>query len=603
MAEAIAEASLCCARPLTLLLDGKGQIHYVIVGLANDPGALDQVEGLPSPSALMGQRGGQAQKRVDAGPRIIPETEADARGQTNFYAIQTTKGFKPLPAGSAVNVIQYRLAGLVQLAAGTHEKFSQQRGQQMKACDGVIFWSPVYQPEVRVTPPDLQNTSLEEPLQEAALMPLVLEASSAQTARLASETCARETVFEAAKEQYAAFWGWQQAMMKHAGQAASASRPRTFLLGVHPSGARERAKSDSTMAELKELIHSLGGHVVGVMRQSRFKPDSKTYLGEGKALALAMQIQQYWISQVAVDDELSPTQHRELEKLLRVRVLDRSEVILDIFANRARSKEGKLQVELARHRYALPRLVRWRGIFEQQTSVGGGRGMTATRGPGETRIEFERRVLRGRIHQLEEQVEAHVKHRHFQRQRRDSTGIVSIALVGYTNAGKSTLMNALTGAEVWVQNQLFATLDPTIRQLRLPSGQTALLSDTVGFIQKLPTFLIQAFRATLEEVLEADILLHIWDVSHPEALDQLQAVEETLDQLGVQDKPRLTVCNKIDQKPDWQPWLLTNAPASIEPVIAISALTGEGLQDLLAKLDGLCQDLGNPSSLLHRESS
>ncbi|MEB3245779.1 MAG: GTPase HflX [Vampirovibrionales bacterium] len=613
LAELLCDLTLQMRRPLTLLLDVKGDVKFVIVGEACE---LHQIEGLPAPAELMGQRAGHGQKSVDGGPRSVAvqefaKSEADARAQSRLYALQTTiakgAGHKALALGTDTSVIQYRLAGVLQLIAGIQDGFSKRKGEQTRFCDAAFWLAPVYEPVgaaqaalkdtwPKPGPEILQeNDALDADVPDAGL-PLQTRLSAPAVVRDYAEAWTRARVFEVAQDVYAGFWQWQQ----HALSGTNANKPRTILVGVHGTGHQARERFLNTFAELRELVQTLGANIVAQVAQGRARPDGKTYLGEGKAQALAMQVQQQLAVQVAVDDELSPTQHRELEKLLRVRVLDRTEVILDIFAERARSKEGQLQVELARLRYALPRLVRWRGIFEQQTSVagsgsggGGGKGMTATRGPGETRIEFERRVLRMRIHQLESQVEAHVKHRAFQRHRRQTTGVPTIALVGYTNAGKSTLMRALTGADVWVENQLFATLDPTVRQLRLPGGEAALLSDTVGFIQKLPTFLVQAFRATLEEVLDADILLHVWDISHPDALAQLQAVDETLDQLGVQDKLRLTACNKIDRltldnpSQQWEDWLADHAPASVRahgPVLGISATQGLGVPALLEAL-------------------
>jgi GTP-binding protein HflX len=267
----------------------------------------------------------------------------------------------------------------------------------------------------------------------------------------------------------------------------------------------------------------------------------KTYIGKGKLAEVVAERQDAGYSTVIFDDELSPSQQRNLENALDVKVLDRTALILDIFAQHARTKEGRLQVELAQHEYILPRL---RGQWSHLERLGAGIG---TRGPGETQLETDRRIIRGKIASLKRQIEEVRRQRGLHRQQRAKQGVPVVSLVGYTNAGKSTLMRALSGADVLVQDQLFATLDPVTRRIHLPSGGAALLTDTVGFIQKLPTQLVAAFRATLEELEEATLLLHVVDITHPDAEGQAKTVDDTLADLGLAERPTLLVLNKVDR--------------------------------------------------------
>lgn len=293
---------------------------------------------------------------------------------------------------------------------------------------------------------------------------------------------------------------------------------------------------------------------------------------------------------VIFDDELSPSQQRNLEKELDTKVLDRTALILDIFAQHARTKEGRLQVELAQHEYILPRL---RGQWSHLERLGGGIG---TRGPGETQLETDRRIIRNKVLILKKQIEQVRRQRGLHRQQRARQGVPVVSLVGYTNAGKSTLMRALSGADVLVQDQLFATLDPVTRRIRLPSSASALLTDTVGFIQKLPTQLVAAFRATLEELEEATLLLHVVDITHPDAEQQARTVEQTLSELGLAERPRLTVLNKVDRLPGAPPpgnrELGTGnmdglaLPAWAHGGIPVSAARKWGLGELLAAIEG-----------------
>ena len=315
-------------------------------------------------------------------------------------------------------------------------------------------------------------------------------------------------------------------------------RDRAYLVGVDTPGARLRARE--SVAELAELARTAGARVVGRTTQRRDRPVAATYVGKGKIEEVKRACIELEANVVIFDDELSPSQQRNLENELGLKVIDRTALILDIFATRARTKEGRLQVELAQMEYLLPRLAgQWSHLERMEGAIG-------TRGPGETQLETDRRLVRGRISKLKRDLESVRTQRELYRRNRRRSGIPVVALVGYTNAGKSTLMRALSGAEILAEDKLFATLDPVTRRVRLPSGQAALLTDTVGFIQKLPAQLVAAFRATLEELAEADLLLHVVDVAHPNAAAHAETVDETLRALGVESGPRLVVLNKID---------------------------------------------------------
>ncbi len=329
------------------------------------------------------------------------------------------------------------------------------------------------------------------------------------------------------------------------------------------------------MAELRELARSAGGSVVAEFLQRRLKPNPATLIGSGKLEELKGAVASSSADLVIFDHELTPSQQRNLERELDVRVIDRTQLILDIFARHARTREGQLQVELAQLQYLLPRLT-GRGI--EMSQLGGGIG---TRGPGETQLETDRRKIFRRIRHVKEQLENVRRIRGQQRQRRESVPIATIALVGYTNAGKSTLFNALTKAGVLESPQMFATLDPTLRSVTLPSRRQVLLSDTVGFIRNLPHTLVSAFRATLEEVQRASLLLHVADVTSPTAGEQQAQVEEVLRELESQDKPRLYVMNKIDLLPHEKRETLLDTGN----VVHVSAAKGIGLDRLLEHID------------------
>jgi len=315
---------------------------------------------------------------------------------------------------------------------------------------------------------------------------------------------------------------------------------RAFLVAVAAKKSADRWRVEDSLKELAQLTGTAGVEVAGKLIQRLHTPSKTHYLGKGKLEELLSLKDSTDYNVVIFDDELSPVQQRNLEETLKVKVIDRSALILDIFARRARTREGQLQVELAQHQYLLPRLV---GQWSHLERLGGGIG---TRGPGESQIETDRRLIRQKIHRLKAQLEEVRKHRALYRQRRKKSGTSVIALVGYTNAGKSTLLNALSRADVFVEDKLFATLDPTTRRITLPDNHPILITDTVGFIRKLPPTIISAFRATLEELTEASIILHVVDLTSRNAAEQCQTVEDILADLNLADKPRITALNKID---------------------------------------------------------
>jgi GTP-binding protein HflX len=350
---------------------------------------------------------------------------------------------------------------------------------------------------------------------------------------------------------------------------------RAILIGLEQDGVSKWDLRDS-MEELAELANSAGAEVVDTITQKLQKPTAPYYIGKGKAEFIKDSLQDRQVTSVIFNDELSPAQGRNLENLLARKVLDRTQLILDIFAQRARSREGRLQIELAQLQYLLPRLT---GMWEHLSRQTGGIGM---RGPGETQLEVDRRRVQERIARLERELESVRKTRAVQRQGRKRHQWPVASVVGYTNAGKSTLLNLLTGADVVAENRLFATLDPTTRSFTLPNKQRVLLTDTVGFLRKLPHTLIESFKATLEEVSEADLLIHVVDLSHARVDDQMEAVDKVTKELDAYGKQTLIVFNKIDNLPDRE--LAETYVKRFSGSVAISARTGEGVNRLVQAL-------------------
>ena len=362
-------------------------------------------------------------------------------------------------------------------------------------------------------------------------------------------------------------------------------KERAVLAGLSAASMDERERStEESMAELAALVETAGGEAVAWVLQNRQAPEPRSFLGEGKVRELQELIASHGCDLAVFDNELSPSQMRVLSEELGVKVLDRSGLILDIFAQRARTREGQLQVELAQYQYLLPRLTgMWKHLERQEGAIG-------TRGPGETQLESDRRHIGRKISKLKEELAAVRKVRGTQRRRREKNAVPVAALVGYTNAGKSTLLNRLTGAEIPANDRLFDTLDTTTRRLMLEPGREILLSDTVGFIRKLPHHLVEAFKATLEELTYADVLLHVIDLSNPEWEAQAEVVDDLIRQLGAEKTPCLRVYNKCDA-------YLGLLPRDRESV-CISARTGEGTDRLLERLREILDRQGRRAALL-----
>ena len=377
------------------------------------------------------------------------------------------------------------------------------------------------------------------------------------------------------------------------------AKNRAVLVGLnaHCLSAEENA-DDTSMEELADLLETAGGVCVGTVFQNKDAPDPRTFIGEGKAAEVKELVGAMGADMVVVDNPLSPSQQRVLSEELGVQVLDRAALILDIFAQRARTREGRLQVELAQYQYLLPRLLgMWTHLERQEGAIG-------TRGPGETQLETDRRHIRRKIQKLREELE---QVRRVRGTRREKNEVPVVAIVGYTNAGKSTLLNRLTGADIPANNRLFDTLDTTTRTLEISDTCTVLLSDTVGFIRKLPHHLVEAFKATLEELSYADLLLHVIDASNPLWREQAAVVEQLIVELGAEQTPRIDVFNKCDR------FTGDILPHGAD-IVSISAKTGQGLDELLKKIGGrldtgacrvvlrLPYDQGGVVDMLHRQA-
>lgn len=377
-------------------------------------------------------------------------------------------------------------------------------------------------------------------------------------------------------------------------------RERAFLVGVELRESPSLLPVEDSLDELARLADTAGIDVVGQAIQRIDKPNSATYIGSGKVEEVKLLVEELQADMVIFDDELSPRHQRELEEIFgeEIKVIDRTALILDIFGQHAHTREGKLQVELAQLEYRLPRLTRmWTHLARQAGGrAGGATGGVGLRGPGETQLETDRREIGRRISQIKEELENVRAHRERHRSKRQQTELQVVAIVGYTNAGKSTLLNKISGADVLTADMLFATLDPTTRKVNMPGGRELLFTDTVGFIQKLPTQIVAAFRATLEEIGDADMLLHVVDVTHPNAAEQIEAVEDTLAELEADHLPMVIALNKADQ--------LTNAEEVIgeldlsAPAALVSAKTGKGIEELLIMVEAAMVQLLQPVEVL-----
>jgi GTP-binding protein HflX len=358
---------------------------------------------------------------------------------------------------------------------------------------------------------------------------------------------------------------------------------RVVLIGVYPQGGVVDA--ENSLRELSALAETAGAVVLDGLLQRRPFPDPSTYLGSGKAAELRDRVAALGADTVIADTELAPSQRRALEDIVRVKVIDRTAVILDIFSQHAKSREGKAQVELAQLEYLLPRLRGWGESMSRQAGgrVAGGAGI-GSRGPGETKIELDRRRIRTRMSKLRREIKGMKTSREVSRSDRRRHEVPSVAIAGYTNAGKSSLLNRLTGAGVLVEDALFATLDPTVRKAQTQDGRTYTLTDTVGFVRHLPHQLVEAFRSTLEEVADSDLVLHVVDGSHPDPEGQIQAVREVLADVDAQDVPELIVLNKVDAA---DPEVVDRLRARERSLVVVSARTGEGLDELRRRVDEL----------------
>lgn len=539
LADSIAEITHETGYPLSVVVNRRGQVVNVTVG---QPSEVDMPE-------LRGVRVGPGRL---CGHRIIhtvlPHNLKDAEEPG-----RVGKNPHPQVAYSKENLqfmARNRLDLLAQISVDPRGSFSRSRGEQQKHADQVLLAHllPGRDPEGKlwkILPPMTARGTQEDNFEE--LISSLEEEFRTRAPEL----------------------------------AVAEGEERAFLVGLVCDGANSWQVEDD-LDELARLARTAGATVCGRLTQTRQGPDPKFFLGSGKMQEVSLLIQELGATLLIVDQELTPNQQRNIEEVVGVKVIDRTELILDIFAQRAQTKEGKLQVELAQLKYLYPRLI---GKGQTLSRLGGGIG---TRGPGETKLEIDRRRIREKITFLEEEAKRIKSYRDVQRKRRVADHLPVVALTGYTNSGKSTLLNALTKANVYTGDKLFATLDPTTRRTTLPDHSPVLISDTVGFIKKLPTSLVTAFRATLEEVAVADVLVHVVDASHPNVLEHISSVHDVLSDLGAVDKPMITVLNKADKvRKEDLAWLVGQVP---NPVVS-SATMRFGLGGILNKIQEVISEV------------
>lgn len=536
LAEAVAEISNNLGHPLSLVVNRRGQVVNVTVG---EPSQVKMPE-------LKGVRVGPGRL---CGHRIIHTHIVKSRNNGNSSWSKHDVG-NHISKESLQCLARNRLDLLAQIGVDPAAKFSRSRGEQANFADviHVAHLMPGRDSEGKlwkVLPPSTARKVQEDDF---------------------------EHLISSLEDEFRKFAPRLQ---------IQAGEERAILVGLI-CNSMDPWEVEDDLDELAQLARTAGATVSERLTQTRPQPDPRFFLGSGKVQELALMVQELGANLVIVDQELTPKQQQAMEETVGVKIIDRTELILDIFAQRAHTREGKLQVELAQLNYLYPRLV---GKGLSLSRLGGG---IATRGPGETKLEIDRRRIRNRINSLEKETERIRKHRENQRRRRSNNNLPVVAIIGYTNSGKSTLLNALTKADVLVEDKLFATLDPTMRRTTLSDHSHILLSDTVGFIKKLPTSLIAAFRATLEEVAIADVLAHVVDASHPNVLEHLSSVYDVLSELGAIDRPIITVLNKIDKvRKEDLAWLAVQVP---DPVL-ISATKRLGLGSLLSRIQGLLEEV------------
>jgi len=531
LADSIAEISHSIGYPVSVVVNRRGQVVNVTVG---QPWEVQMPE-------LRGVRVGPGRL---CGHRILHTTLIRENGKN---------GINPRPVMSKESLqclARNRLDLLAQIEVNPQGTFSRSRGEQLKLADVVRI--------VHLLPHRDSEGKLWKFLPDC-------------TARKAQEENF-EKLIGALEDEFRTV---------APGLPVREGEERAVLVGLVMEGVNSWEVEDD-LDELAQLARTAGATLCERLTQTRPQPDPRFFLGAGKVQELALMVQEHGANLVIVDQELTPNQQRNLEDVVGVKVIDRTELILDIFSQRAHTREGKLQVELAQAKYLYPRLV---GKGLTLSRLGGG---IATRGPGETKLEIDRRRIRDRINHLEKEASRIRNYRDTQRRRRIDEGVPVVALTGYTNSGKSTLLNALTKSDVFVEDKLFATLDPTTRRTTLPDHSPVLLCDTVGFIKKLPTSLIAAFRATLEEVSVADVLLHVVDASHPNVTEHVSSVHDVLSELDAVDKPMITVLNKADKvrKED-----LALLAAQLPNPVIVSATKRLGLGGLLMKIQEVLQEV------------